>query len=153
MKRLVQEQYQAKVDRAREFGDPGSPREGWVRTVRKALGMTGPQLAHRLGLSRSQVSQMERMESEGRITLKQLRRVADALQCDLVYALVPRRPVEDMIRERAEVVARKLVGRADTHMKLEAQQLSASALEREVKREVQRLLAELPRNLWKHRDS
>jgi len=63
--------------------------------------MSSPQLAMRLGVSKSQASQMERMEMEDRITLKQLRCVAESFNCDLVYALAPRKPVEDMVHDRA----------------------------------------------------
>ena len=86
MKDLIREQYQSKMDQLVDSNAQYCPKEGWIRTLRKALGMSSPQLAKRLGVSKSQTSQMERMELEDRITLKQLRRVAKALDCDLHYA-------------------------------------------------------------------
>lgn len=148
MKGLIREQYQSKMDQLVDSNAQYRPKEGWIRTLRKALGMSSPQLATRLGVSKSQASQMERMECEDRITLKQLRRVAEVLDCDLHYALVPRQPIEKMIRDRAMRKAKRLVDKTNDQMTLEAQQLSHDALERQVNREVDRLMRELPRDLW-----
>ena len=148
MKQIIREQYQSKLGQLVDINKVIRPKEGWVRTLRKALGMSSPQLAKRLGVSKSQASQMERMEAEDRITLKQLRRVADSLDCDLMYALVPRKPVEIMLRDRAREKARQLVSKTDVQMKLEAQQLSNEQLEVQIEMETERLLREIPRNLW-----
>ena len=91
---------------------------------------------------------MERMETEDRITLKQLRRVADNLDCQLVYALVPRTSIDSMIEKQAKKKAKNLVIKADTQMKLEAQQLSDEALKTQIKQETDRFVREMPRDLW-----
>ena len=148
LKQVIRDQYRSKIDQLVDIKEIRRPKEGWIRTLRKALGMSGPQLATRLAVSKSQASQMERMETEDRITLKQLRRVADVLDCDLVYALVPRQSIETAIRERARQKAEKLVGRTDIQMKLEAQQLSSDKLVVQVKMETDRLVSEMPRDLW-----
>ena len=148
MKQIIREQYQSKLSQLIDINKVIRPKEGWVRTLRKALGMSSPQLAKRLGMSKSQASQMERMEVEDRITLKQLRRVADSLDCDLMYALVPRKSIEIMLRDRAWEKAQQLVGKTDVQMKLEAQQLSNEQLEVQIEMETERLLREIPRNLW-----
>jgi len=148
IKQIIRDQYRAKIDQLIDIKQISRPKEGWIRTLRKALGMSSPQLAMRLDVSKSQVSQMERMEIEDRITLKQLRRVADVQDCDLVYALVPRRSVENMIHDRAKLKAGQLVNKADVQMKLEAQQLSREKLQQQVKFETERLVKELPRDLW-----
>lgn len=148
IKNIVRDQYRSKIDQLVDFKQINRPGEGWIRTFRKALGMSSPQLAMRLDVSKSQASQMERMETEDRITLKQLRRVADALDCDLVYALVPRKSVDSMIRNRAMLKAEQLVSKTDVQMKLEAQQLSNEKLLEQVKFETERLVREMPRDLW-----
>lgn len=147
-KQIIQDQYRSKINQLIDIKRISRPKEGWIRTLRKALGMSSPQLAERLEVSKSQASQIERMEIEDRITLKQLRRVADALDCDLVYALVPRQSVENMIRDRARLKAEKLVRKTDVQMKLEAQQLSKEKLEEQIKFETERLVREMPRDLW-----
>lgn len=148
IKQIIKQQYRAKIDQFIDFKQINRPNEGWIRTLRKALGMSGPQLAARLGISKSQASQMERMEAEDRITLKQLRRVADSLDCDLVYGLVPRKPVDEMIKDRALLKASCLVNKTDVQMKLEAQQLSPEKLQQQIKLEAERLVREMPRDLW-----
>ena len=148
MKQIISDQYRLKINQLLDLGHISRPKEGWIRTLRKALGISGPQLAKRLTLSKSQVSQMERMEVEDRITLKQLRRVADSLECDLVYGLVPRKPVDEMIRDRATFKAKELVSKADVQMKLESQQLSREQLDVQIRTEVERLMRDMPRELW-----
>ena len=148
MKQIIREQYQSKLNQLVDIKQIIRPKEGWIRTLRKTLGMSSPQLAKRLGVSKSQASQMERMEAEDRITLKQLRRVADSFECDLMYALVPRKPIEIMLRDRAREKAQKLVSKTDVQMKLEAQQLTNEQLETQIEMETDRLLREMPRNLW-----
>ena len=66
------------------------PDKGWLRALREASGTSLRELAHRMGTSPQSAAQFEKSESEFRITLKSLRDAADALDCDLVYALVPR---------------------------------------------------------------
>ncbi|MCF6263141.1 MAG: helix-turn-helix domain-containing protein [Xanthomonadales bacterium] len=110
--------------------------------------MSGPQLAARLGVSKSQGSQIERMEAEDRITLKQLRRVAETLDCDLVYALVPRHSVSKLIADQAGYKAQQLAAKVDIQMQLENQQLSKPRLNKLIEIEKDRLLRQLPRELW-----
>ena len=149
IKQIIQDQYRSRIDQLIDFNRVSRPKEGWIRTFRKALGMSSPQLAERLDVSKSQASQMERMEIEDRITLKQLRRVAEVLDCDLQYALVPRKSIEEMIRDRAMYKAMRLVKKADVQMKLEAQQLSNEMLQQYIEVEAARLLRDMPRDLWK----
>lgn len=148
LKQMVRDQYRSVIDQNIDFKRINRPKEGWIRTLRKALGMSSPQLARRLDISKSQASQIERMETEDRITLKQLRRVAAALECDLVYALVPRQSLDVMLRNRARLKAERLVAQVDAQMKLESQQLSKEKLRDQIVAEAERLLREMPRDFW-----
>ena len=80
------------------------PTSGWISSVREALGITLDQIGKQIGASRQAVQQLERAEATDRITLGALRRAAEAMGCELVYALVPKsgtfaelaeRPVRD----------------------------------------------------------
>ena len=148
LKQAVYDQYREKFFQVANDRQISRPKEGWLRSMRKALGMSSPQMAKRLKISKSQASQMERMEAEDRITLKLLRRVADSLDCDLEYALVPRRPLAEMVRERARIKAERLVYQADVQMKLAAKQLGDDILGQLIDNEVERLVRDLPRELW-----
>jgi predicted DNA-binding mobile mystery protein A len=73
------------------------PRQGWVSRIRKALGMTLPQLAQRLGVTRSRVVKIQQAEISNALTLRTLKETANALDCDLVYALIPRKPLQALL--------------------------------------------------------
>ena len=112
---------------------PPRPPAGWLRAIREALGMTSGVLAERLGVTASGARKLEQAEAIDAITLGTLRRVADALDCDLQYALVPRRPLRDMRWRQAMRLAQQWQQRAGRTMALEAQPVaspSAAANER-----------------------
>lgn len=68
--------------------------------------MTTAQLAKRLNVKQPTVVRLEQSELKGSIELATLRRMAEALDCKLVYALVPNKPLETTIRDRARLFAR-----------------------------------------------
>jgi predicted DNA-binding mobile mystery protein A len=105
------------------------PRSGWLRAVREALGMSAKDLAARLGVSESTVVRLEMSERAQTAQLDSLRRAADALGCDLVYALVPRRPLEDTVGEQARKRAREDLTRVRHTMLLEEQTPDRSDLD------------------------
>ena len=112
---------------------PPRPPAGWLRAIREALGMTSGVLAERLGVTASGARKLEQAEAIDAITLSTLRRVADALDCDLQYALVPRRPLREMRWQQALHLAQQWQQRAGRTMELEAQPVaspSAAANER-----------------------
>ncbi|MEY4746852.1 MAG: hypothetical protein RLZZ442_1444 [Cyanobacteriota bacterium] len=112
---------------------PPRPPAGWLRAIREALGMTSAVLADRLEITASGVRKLEHAEAIDAITLGTLRRVAEALDCDLRYALVPRRPLRDMRWRQALRLAQQWQQRAGRTMALEAQPVaspSAAANER-----------------------
>lgn len=83
--------------------------------------MSVTDFAGRLGVSRQRVSQIEAAEVEGSATLVTLRRAAEALDCTLVYALVPNESLEQIVRRRARQVAARDVRRVQHTMLLEDQ--------------------------------
>ncbi len=99
------------------------PSRGWVRAIREALGMTTAQLASRLNVHQPRVIELERGEASGNITVQTLERAAEALGCQLVYVLIPHRPLTDMIRERANAIALRQLASVDQTMRLEAQEV------------------------------
>ncbi len=101
------------------------PVRGWIKAVRESLGMSTAQLARRLGVKQPSVTAMEQSEAKGTIELATLRRVAEALDCTLVYALVPRKPLEETIRDRARAFARKRLQPIEHSMLLEDQKVTA----------------------------
>ncbi len=113
------------------------PPRGWIRATRQALGISSGELAKRMGTSRQLPLQLEKSEAEDRITLKSLRTVAQAMECDLVYALVPRATSLDALsRTQALNKARELVVRVEHSMALEDQ--AVGGVEEAAKAEVLR---------------
>jgi predicted DNA-binding mobile mystery protein A len=113
------------------------PPRGWVRSVREALGMSAAVLAARLGTTAGAVTRLEQSEAADRIRLDTLRRAADALGCDLVYLLVPRRPLSAVVRDRARELARRQVAAVQQTMRLEDQATdTASEMEEQLAREL-----------------
>jgi predicted DNA-binding mobile mystery protein A len=124
------------------------PSGGWIRAARDALGMTTRQLAGRLGVSQSAVTQLERSEVEGGIRLDSLRRTADALDCDLVYLLVPRGgSYEAIIQRRARELAGRDVALIDQRLRFEERALHVAEHEALVAEQAARLIAE--GRLWR----
>jgi predicted DNA-binding mobile mystery protein A len=122
------------------------PPRGWIRAIREALGMSAAVLAARLSITASAVTRLEQSEAAGKIQLDTLRRAADALGCDLVYLLVPRRPLDAVVRDRARELAHRHVAAVEQTMRLEDQATgTASELEEQF---AQQLLER--GGLWRH---
>jgi predicted DNA-binding mobile mystery protein A len=128
------------------------PADGWVRAIREALGMTTTHLARRLGTSRQAISELERREVRGTVTLDALRRAADALECDLVYALVPRTDLRAMREHQAKRHAERELGRVAHSMRLEAQYVAPAEHRQQVAERADELLRSWSRRVWDERE-
>lgn len=124
------------------------PRHGWLRMIRQALGMSSAHLARRLHRHRSLIGQLETGERDGSITLKTLREAAAAMDSDLVYALVPRKPIREILEQRARDIATKTLAPVLHTMDLEAQSPSTEAARQLLEDRVQELLAGNRSRLW-----
>jgi predicted DNA-binding mobile mystery protein A len=116
--------------RFRKLGPPARftpPVRGWIKAVREALGMSTAQLAKRLRIKQPSVVALEQSEAKGAIELATLRRVAAALDCTLVYALVPNRTLQTTVRDRARAFARRRLEPVEHSMLLEDQKVTAKA--------------------------
>ena len=91
---------------------------------------------------------MEQGEAAGTVTLNTLRQAAEALDCQLVYALVPRSTLEDTVRQRADVLARSQLARVHHTMRLEDQALRSEDLAAELERMMDAVLMARASRLW-----
>jgi len=126
------------------------PPKGWIKAIREALGMTGQQFAARMGIKPPTVIDLEKSEALGTIQLKTLSRAADALGCKLVYALVPKTPLQDTVDARARKIALRALKRVAHSMKLEDQAVGDSDLERQIQNYIRQHIKD--RDLWAERD-
>ncbi len=85
------------------------PEQGWVASVRKALGMSAEQVARRKGVSRNAVYQAERSELEGAVSIKQMENLAAAMGARFVYAIVPDERIEDLKYHQALKTAHRQI--------------------------------------------
>lgn len=130
----------------RQQGEPGA---GWIRTIRTSLGLTKARLAARCGLSsEASIAGLERSEMNGTISLNSLRKVAEAMDCSVVYAIVPRTTLESILEVRAQEKANAMLRQVEHTMELEVQGVEPSASKRQIKEIVETLL-ENPKSVWK----
>ena len=149
LNQLRLEQLQATASAYADMVKRPRPSRGWLKLVREALGRTERQQAGRLGISGPTLHKSEKSEADDRITLGQLRKLADGLDCELVYALVPRRPLTDTVRERARAIAIEEVGGVAHTMSLEDQRPGAERLRKQVERRTEELLSGRWSDLWR----
>lgn len=123
-----------------------TPTLGWIRAIRDALGMSTRDLAVRAGISAPRVSQIERAEVDGTLTLATLQRIAEALDCRVEYALVPRRPLDEMVRDQARAKAERLMLAVDHTMAMEDQRTDRPTWQSEVERTADEMIDR--RGLW-----
>lgn len=123
------------------------PKDGWIPEVRKSLGMNTSQFGKRLGIKQQSAVDLENSERKGTITLQTLNRAAEALDCDLVYALVPRKGLEVTLNKRAEKLVDRLRKEVDQTMALEAQKTTSKNKDAE-RRLIEKLISKLDSRLW-----
>ena len=126
-----------------------APRDGWLRAIREGLGRSLRVQAQRIGITAPTLLQSESAEAQGRISLEQLRRLANALDCELVYVLVPRQPLMRSVEEQAEHLARQEILGVTHSMGLEAQRPSDDFVDRQILERKQELLAGSWSRLWR----
>lgn len=149
VKDTARKQYVRIVDRTSEqFRNIQQPKGGWLALLRNALGMSGANVAARMGVSRNAVYQAERNEREGAITIAQMRKIAEAMDGEFVYAVIPKGSVEDVIRNQARRKADARVQRASAHMALESQSLPSEQTKRRIEDLAEDLTRNMPPDFW-----
>jgi predicted DNA-binding mobile mystery protein A len=136
-----------KLDAVASLRGVKPPAGGWLRSIRLALGMPLHYPARKLNMTTPGLVKLEKAEGSGAISLKTLERAADALNCDLVYALLPRDgTLLDRIRGRARRKARKMIEPVGHSMLLEAQ--SAENLDERIDQLADEIAASPHPKLW-----
>lgn len=123
------------------------PPKGWLRAIRDALGLTSRQLAARMGKTHTTITALEKGEVAGTTTLNSLRDAAEAMNCTLVYAIVPNQPLEEMVRVQARKLAEAQLARVNHSMRLEDQAIARSDLTEQIERRADELRRDGSR-LW-----
>jgi len=124
------------------------PRSGWVRAIRESLGMSAAAFARRLGMTPVGVRKLESAEASDAITLASLRKLAQALDCELQYALVPRNSLLQQVRDRAEMVAQERLRPIAHSMALEDQAVQGPQNKLQLEAAIKELSEGSRRELW-----
>lgn len=126
------------------------PKFGWVKTLRIALNMSIEQFANRLGLSRARINQLESAEINDAVSLRTLREAANALDCELVYAIIPKQgySLEKIIEERANQIANERIAGVAHSMSLEAQDVNKEVLNYQKNEIAKNLKERLNKKFW-----
>ena len=129
------------------------PKLGWIKTFRKTLGMTAQQFAQRLGVKRARVVQLEQAEIQDKVTLHTLKKAAAAMNCELIYAFIPKqsphiKTLEDVIKQQARELATEKIERISHSMSLEAQSISKSKQIEQRDAYIKKLLTGSLKKLW-----
>lgn len=117
-KKLLRKSYQKKFDLMKKAAIERPP-QGWLKTIREFLGMTTTQLAKKINVAQPRVINLEKNEKNTKIST--MERIADALNCDFVYAFIPRENIDDIIYNQAKKKALKILNRVNKNMGLENQ--------------------------------
>ncbi len=137
----------------KQLGKASRPAKGWVQVIRKTLGMSAKQLGKRVGMSQAGIAQIEKSEAEGKATLATMNKMAAAIDCRFVYALVPNSTLQDFIERQATEVATRRVRGTSHSMLLESQTVTEEQTELQIKLLTDEILTTLPRHMWNQDDA
>jgi predicted DNA-binding mobile mystery protein A len=110
--------------------------------------MTTAQLGKRLGVSQPRIVEIEQAEMSGSLTLHSLQRTAEALGCQLVYALIPNKSLEETVRQRAKELAQKQLTSVEQTMRLEDQSVKSKTASNALRQQFIEVLLKHPARLW-----
>ncbi len=146
---LILEHVDAKISQLKKASDLVIPAAGWIYSIRKALGMSMRQLGNRMGITPQSVKEIEEREKSGTITLKVLRQFGQALNLKLVYGFIPSEgSLEKIIEQRAWELAKEIVNRTSTSMKLEDQENKPDRLKKAINEKADEIKFQMPKYLW-----
>jgi predicted DNA-binding mobile mystery protein A len=128
-----------------------APSNGWIKSIRTALEIPLSEMARRLGVNSTTVLAAERNEVANTITLAQLKRMADVLDCDLVYALIPRKSLSEIVNEEATKVATQEMATVAHSMALENQEPSHEFIVKKIRERKEELIAGSWKKIWSSR--
>ena len=118
IKKQLIKSYQKKFDNMSKVKIE-KPLQGWIKTIRELFGMTTIQFSKKLKISQPRLVFMEKNEKN--LKLSTMEKIADELNCDFVYALVPREKINDIIYNRAKQKALQIITKVNSNMMLENQ--------------------------------
>ncbi len=148
-RKLLREQLDKKLEALKIWRDSGASEIGWVKAIRKALGMSTADMAHQVGIDQSRISRIENAEMAGNVKLSTMKKIAEGMDMDFVYGFVPRTSLEDMVRQQAKKIAFERISRIHHTMSLEMQEVTPEEQETALKDMLDQILINSPKDFWK----
>lgn len=127
------------------------PPSGWIKAIRISLNLTLRQLADRVGVSHGSIAQLEKREPKKKVTLESLENAAQAMNCKVIYAIVPQESgttLDDIIKSKAKEAALRILKDVAHTMRLEAQGTSDEQIKSEVERITEQLIETGDSRIW-----
>ena len=149
--KLQLKQMDAKFDDWRKL-QIQKPAKGWINLIRTVLGISSYRLAKMVGVNQARIIQVEKAEQNGAVKLQTLEKFAEALDCRLVYSLVPNTSLEHLVNKQAKKIAKNRVTRVAHSMKLEAQAVDEEAIQQQIQDQAKELLSGSLKKLWNEND-
>ena len=147
--RLQFQQLNEKLDKLTGLNNVNVPPFGWIKAIRNGIGMSMEQLGKKLSITKQAVMDIEKREKDGAITIKSMREIAKAMDMQFVYGFVPKEgSLEQMIEKRALEIAKIIVQRTSSTMKLEDQANSNERIEKAIKERAAEIINKTPKILW-----
>jgi predicted DNA-binding mobile mystery protein A len=147
--KLILEQIDRQLLQLKNIENLSIPSSGWIKAIRKSLGMSLRQLGNRMGITAQSVKEIEERELYGTISVKVLKQFGNALNMKLVYGFIPvESNLESMIDQRAMEIAREIVQRTSISMKLEDQENEPARIKHAISEKANDLKMKMPRYLW-----
>ena len=145
--RISREQLDRKLSPLKDLAISGMPKQGWIRTIREALGMSGA-VRKKAGLGQPRISRLENAEITGDLKVSSLQKMAKALGMRFIYGFVSEGSLEEMVRNQAKKIVLRRMERLDRTMQLEQQGLSDEEKGKAVEEMIDKLLMENAKDLW-----
>jgi len=122
----------------------------WIKSLRVALRMTQTELAQRAHVTQPHLTAIESGKIDPQI--KTLRRIFDALLCDIAITPRPKSDIKEVLRNQARRIARKRLQRAVGTMAMEGQVADAEVFEQVLEKRVDEILNDPSERLWENKD-
>ena len=147
--KLILEQVDRRMREVRLLDSTVLPNEGWIYSIRNALGMSLRQLGKRMNITAQSVKEIEIREKKGTVSLAVLRQVGACLDMKLVYCFIPKAgSLEQLIENRATELATEIVRRTSASMILEDQENTETRLRKSILEKTAEIKQEMPKYLW-----
>ena len=149
----MRKQIQEIIDKSNVSALENIQKQGWIRVIRKSLGMSVNDLAQRLDCQPSNVTLLENNEVSSKIKLETLKKVATAMNCRLIYAFIPQGgSLDEIVKKQIQLIAHQIVQKNNHSMKLEEQGISEEQMKQQEDDVYRKILNDASVRIWVSQD-